>query len=150
MNILLGVDGSEFSDAAIQEVIRTRPKDARIHVMHVIEPLPVVESWAYAVDWQKLLEDQRKEAEALVADAAKSLRDAGFAVTTAIEEGSAKSILVDTAGKWPADLVVLGSHGRKGLSRFLLGSVSEGVSRHAPCSVLIVRKLPSAEVGIKR
>jgi nucleotide-binding universal stress UspA family protein len=118
--------------------------------MHVIEPLPVVESWAYAVDWQKLLEDQRKEAEALVADAAKSLRDAGFAVTTAIEEGSAKSILVDTAGKWPADLVVLGSHGRKGLSRFLLGSVSEGVSRHAPCSVLIVRKLPSAQVGIKR
>jgi nucleotide-binding universal stress UspA family protein len=140
MNILLGVDGSAFSAAAIEEIIRTRPREAKIHVMNIVEPLPVVESWAYAVDWQKLLENQRKEAEGIVAEAAKPLRDAGFTVTTAIEEGEAKSLLVEKASKWPADLVVLGSHGRKGLARFLLGSVSESVSRFAPCSVLIVRK----------
>ena len=140
MNILIGVDGSECSEAALQEVIRTRPRDSQIQVMHVVEPLPVVESWAYAVDWQQIIQEQRKEADVLVAEAAKSLRDAGFTVTTAVEEGSAKSIIVDAADKWPADLVVLGSHGRKGLARFLLGSVSEGVARYAPCSVLIVRK----------
>jgi nucleotide-binding universal stress UspA family protein len=144
MKILLAVDGSEFSDAAVQEVIRTQPKTAQIHVMHVVEPLPVVESWAYAVDWTKILQDQRKEAEDLVGQSAKRLRDAGFTVTTAIEEGSAKAVLAETAGKLPADLVVLGCHGRKGLERFLLGSVSEGVARHAPCSVLIVRKRPAA------
>jgi nucleotide-binding universal stress UspA family protein len=139
MNILIAVDGSEFSDAAMREVIQTQPRDAQVRIMHVLEPFPVVESWAYAVDWQKILEDQRKEAESFVAQAAKKLADAGFAVTTAIEDGIAKSILVDTACRWPADLVVVGSHGRKGLARFLLGSVSEGVARYAPCSVLIVR-----------
>lgn len=140
MNILIAVDGSDYSEAAIREVIQSRPRDARVQVMHVIEPLPVVESWAYAVDWQRILQDQRKEAEHFVAEAATALRDAGFTVTTAIEEGVAKSVIVETATKWPADLIVVGSHGRKGLARFLLGSVSEGVARYAPCSVLIVRK----------
>jgi nucleotide-binding universal stress UspA family protein len=142
MNILIAVDGSEFSDAAIREVIQTQPRDAHIRIMHVIEPFPVVESWAYAVDWQKILEDQRKEAEVVVAQAAKALADAGFTATTTIEDGVAKSIVVDAACRWPADLVVVGSHGRTGLARFLLGSVSEGVARHAPCSVLIVRRRP--------
>jgi nucleotide-binding universal stress UspA family protein len=144
MNILIAVDGSESSEAAVQEVIQTRPKDARIQVIHVIEPLPVVESWAYAVDWQKILQERRKEGDALVAQAAKALRSAGFTVTTALDEGDTKTVIVGAAHKWPADLVVLGSHGRKGLTRFLLGSVSEGVARHAPCSVLIARGRPAA------
>jgi nucleotide-binding universal stress UspA family protein len=47
--------------------------------------------------------------------------------------------IVDRAAEWHADLIVLGSHGRHGLDRFLIGSVSEYVARHAPCSVEIVR-----------
>jgi nucleotide-binding universal stress UspA family protein len=143
MNILVGVDGSECSEVAIQEIVRTQAKGTNVKILHVIEPLPAIESWAYAADYRSTLGAQRKEAEAFVAQAAEILRNAGFVVTTAIEEGVAKSILVDTAFQWPADLVVLGSHGRKGLARFLLGSVSEGVVRHAPCSVLIVRSRPS-------
>jgi nucleotide-binding universal stress UspA family protein len=148
MNILIAIDGSECSEAAVQEVIKTQPKDARIRVMHVIEPLPPLEGWAYAVDWQQILQDRRKEAEGFVADAMNSLREAGFTVATAIEEGIAKSVIVEAASQWPADLVVMGSHGRKGLARFLLGSVSEGVSRHAPCSVLIVRKTAAVRVAV--
>ena len=144
MKILIAVDGSDFSEAAVREVVQTSPKDAQIQVMHVIEPLPVVESWTYAIDWQQVLQNQRKEAEGFVAEASRVLRDGGFTVTTAIEEGVAKSVIVEAAGQWHADLVVMGSHGRKGLARFLLGSVSEGVARHSPCSVLIVRKRPSA------
>jgi nucleotide-binding universal stress UspA family protein len=144
MNILLAVDGSEFSDAAIQNLVRTRPTDAQIRVIHVIEPFPVIESWVYTPDWNKMLDEQRKEAEAFVAEAAQTLRQANFSVTTAIESGNPQSVLVDTATKWPADLIVMGSHGRRGLERFLMGSVSEGVARHAPCSVLIVRKQPAA------
>src|SRR5450759_3343905 len=116
MKILIAVDGSEFSEAAVREVVQNRPKDAQIQVMHVIEPLPVVEGWAYAVDWQQILQDQRKEAEGFVAEAARALRDAGFTVTTAIEEGIAKSIIVEAASQCHADLVVVGSHGRKGLA----------------------------------
>jgi nucleotide-binding universal stress UspA family protein len=48
-------------------------------------------------------------------------------------------VILDDAEKWPADLIVLGSHGLKGLNRFLLGSVSDAVSRHAACSVQVVR-----------
>lgn len=144
MNILVAVDGSEFSDAAVQNLIRTRPADAQVRVLHVIEPFPVVESWVYTPDWNKMLDEQRKDAEAFVAEAAQTLRDAKFTVTTSIESGNAQSVIIDTAAKWPADLIVMGSHGRRGLERFLMGSVSAGVARHAPCSVLIVRKRPSA------
>jgi nucleotide-binding universal stress UspA family protein len=144
MNILAAVDGSEFSDAAIQNLILTRPTDAQVRIIHVIEPFPVIESWVYTPDWNKMLEEQRKDAEAFVAQAARTLREAKFSVTTSIEHGNPQSVIVDTAAKWPADLIVMGSHGRRGLERFLMGSVSDGVARHAPCSVLIVRKRPSA------
>jgi nucleotide-binding universal stress UspA family protein len=144
MNILVAVDGSEFSDAAIQDLILTRPTDAQVRVIHVIEPFPVIETWVYTPDWDKMLAEQRKDAEAFVAEAAQTLREAKFKVTTSIEQGTPQSVIVDEAAKWPADLIVMGSHGRKGLERFLLGSVSEGIARHAPCSVLIVRKRPPA------
>jgi nucleotide-binding universal stress UspA family protein len=143
MNILVAVDGSEFSDAAIQSLIATRPTEAQVRVIHVIEPFPVIETWVYTPDWDKMLEEQRKDAEAFVAEAAQTLREAKFAVTTSVEQGTPQSVIVDMAAKWPADLIVIGSHGRKGLERFLLGSVSEGVARHAACSVMIVRKRPS-------
>jgi len=82
------------------------------------------------------------EAKALVAKTADALRSAGIYVTTAVVQGDPKSVVIDDAEAWGADLIVLGSHGRKGLQRFLLGSVSEAVLRHAHCSVEVVR-LPS-------
>ena len=60
MNILIAVDGSEFSDVAVQEVIQSQARTAHIRLINVVEPLPVVESWAYAVDWQQLLEINAK------------------------------------------------------------------------------------------
>jgi len=144
MNILVAIDGSAFSEAAVQKVMQSQPTDANVRVMHVIELLPVMESWAYSVDWERILQDRRKEAETFVARAAESLRKAGFTVTSAIDQGDAKSLIVEAAGKWPADLVVVGSHGRKGLDRFLLGSVAEAIARHVRCSVLIVRAQPAA------
>ena len=56
-------------------------------------------------------------------------------VSAVVEEGDPKTRIIDHAAHWQADVIVLGSHGRKGLDRFLLGSVSEAVARHAPCSV---------------
>jgi nucleotide-binding universal stress UspA family protein len=64
---------------------------------------------------------------------------AGFNVTTIAKEGDPKADVIDVAAEWRADLIMLGSHGRKGLDRFLVGSVSEAVALHAPCSVQIVR-----------
>jgi nucleotide-binding universal stress UspA family protein len=62
-----------------------------------------------------------------------------------VEKGDPRAVIVDHAARWNADLIVLGSHGFKGLDRLLIGSVSEAVLRHAPCSVEIVR-IPLAGV----
>jgi len=62
---------------------------------------------------------------------------------TAVASGDVREKIVEYAAEWGADLIVLGSHGRSGASRFLLGSVTEWIARHAPCSVKIVR--PFAE-----
>jgi nucleotide-binding universal stress UspA family protein len=63
----------------------------------------------------------------------------GLKATGTVENGDAKSKILEAAKNWRADLIVLGSHGRKGLEHFLMGSVSEAVARHAGCSVEIVR-----------
>jgi len=69
------------------------------------------------------------------------LRAVRFVVDTALENGDARSTIVDFARQWGADLIVIGSHGHKGWERLLLGSVAESVVRHATCSVLVVRHL---------
>lgn len=97
------------------------------------------EMGAQIVDTSALEQAELTQAKALVDEAAQRLRVARLNVTTAVEEGDPKSKIIDHAAQWHADLIVLGSHGRRGIDRFLLGSVSEAVSRHATCSVEIVR-----------
>ena len=82
---------------------------------------------------------QRERAKEFVAYATRKLEGTGFKVSSSIEEGDARSVILREAEAWDADLIVLGSHGRTGLVRFLIGSVSEAVARHARCSVQIVR-----------
>jgi nucleotide-binding universal stress UspA family protein len=88
------------------------------------------------------LEDSLPQARKLVDRVAQMLSSAGFRVSTSVATGDARSAILEEAAAWHADLIVLGSHGRKGLERFFLGSVSEAVARHAHCSVQIVR-IPS-------
>jgi len=143
LRILVAVDGSKYSDAAIQQIMaQCRPLDSEIRVLHVIEPMPLfpnVQGFGYAPEFEVVREEQVKLGEDVVSRAAQVLRDAGYKVTTAVEEGFPKVVILDHATQWRADLIMLGSHGRKGLDHFLIGSVSEAVARHAPCSVQIAR-----------
>lgn len=84
----------------------------------------------------------RKSAEALVEKTAEVLRSRGLQTTTGVEFGDPRTKIIDAADRWGADLIVVGSHGRRTLKHFLMGSVSETVARHARCSVEIVR-IPS-------
>lgn len=143
MRIVLAVDGSPPSDAAVQTVMeQAQAKDAEIRVLHVIE-LPTLlttrEMAGYESALEKAWEAEKQQAEALVEKTVELLRAKGLKTTGIVEEGEAKSKILEAAKKWPADLIVLGSHGRKGMEHFLMGSVSEAVARHAPCSVEIVR-----------
>jgi len=140
MKVLLAIDDSRFSEAAAQALIaQFRPPETEIRVLHVVEPIAIPVPPEMPVEYLAELKGQLEVARELVEQVAKTLRAAGFRVTSSVEKGDAKSVIVDQAEAWPADLIVVGSHGRKGLARFLMGSVSEAVVRHAPCSVHIVR-----------
>ena len=141
MKILIAIDDSKFSEAAVQALIaRHKLQGIEVRVVHAIEPpaaFMTPEATAYVPPMESV-----EEAKALVAKAAGALRSAGINVSTAIAQGNPKSIILDEAKVWGANLIVLGSHGRKGLERFLVGSVSDAVLRHAHCSVEIVRLPP--------
>jgi len=143
MRIVLAVDGSAFSDAAVQATIaQAGSKGTEIRVLHVVEPptlLATREMGGYDSALEKAWEAERKQAQLLVEMTVELLRTKGLKANGTVENGDAKSKILETAREWHADLIVLGSHGRKGLEHFLLGSVSEAVARHADCSVEIVR-----------
>ena len=146
MKILLAADDSKFSEAALRTLIaQLRPQDSAIRVVHVVEPMEIIfpeGKWKLGMsrDLDEARTEKLKQAEELVSAAAAAMRAQGFqTVDTAVREGDARIELIDAAAEWNADLIVVGSHGRKGMERFLMGSVSEFVVRHAPCSVQIVR-----------
>ena len=147
MKILLAIDDSKFSEAAIKMVVaQARPQDTEVRVLHVLLPPSLLlgrEMGGYDPEFEAVWKAEREQAKALVTKTTGMLRTSGFNVTSSLEEGDPKSRIIDVASEWNADLIVLGSHGRKGLDRFLMGSVAESVARHASCSVEIVR-LPSA------
>jgi len=136
MKILLATDGSKFSEAATQAIIsQCRPQGTEVRVLSVAD-LPLLIPTLYAVDFRR---ESLKNAQEVVHQAEQPLIKAGYKVEAAVEEGDPKAKIVEEATNWHADLIVVGSHGRKGVDRFLMGSVSDAVSRHAPCSVQVVR-----------
>jgi nucleotide-binding universal stress UspA family protein len=145
VRILVAVDGSQFSEGAAQALIsQTRMQDAEVLVLEVVEPLifsaPPQMAPGYAPEMAARQEEQLKAAQQTVNATADTLRRAGFKkVDTRTVEAETRTGILSVAEDWKADLIVLGSHGRRGLQRFFLGSVAEGVARHAKSSVLIVR-----------
>ena len=92
----------------------------------------------------EVMQQHEKDAEHVVARAAERLGRAGLSVETVVREGDPRTVIVDEATEWRADLIVVGSHGHTGLKRLLLGSVAHAVVAHAPCSVEVVRRRPTA------
>jgi nucleotide-binding universal stress UspA family protein len=123
-----------FSEAAIRALCEgIRSENAGILLLHVIEPTAFFEQDAS-------LCERSSQAQQWLRRAAKELQDSGFSdVETRVIEGETRTGILRVAEQWQPDLIVLGSHGRKGLDRFLMGSVAESVALHASCSVLIIR-----------
>src|SRR5438034_5319033 len=116
MRILLAIDDSKFSEAAVEAVIeQARPHGIEVRILHVVEPPPLLvgrELGGYEPALQDALEFQKQHAEALVAKTAELLRVRGLKATAALEVGDPKSKILDAAEEWHANLIVLGSHGR--------------------------------------
>lgn len=138
--VLLATDGSAYSEAAARSISqRPWPKETQFRIVSVVEQIiPAMDP--YATETVGLMiEQNKKQCEEAVRSAYKLVAGAGLAATTSVLAGSPKWRIIDDAKEWNADLVVLGSHGRRGLTRVLLGSVSEAVAMNAPCSVEVIR-----------
>jgi nucleotide-binding universal stress UspA family protein len=146
MKILLAIDGSEFSDAAVNEIAqRPWPANSEIRIISVVEPplLPTVETWVppenYIEALEKAGEDAARSVIKKAADRIVNKQQDRITITTKAIRGYPKQAILDAAEEWEADLIVVGSHGYRGIAKVWLGSVSQAVSSHAKCSVEIVR-----------
>lgn len=144
MKLLLAIDNSEYSAEAIKEVARRPwPPKTIVRVLSVVEPVPppAAELWYDASgNLEQVQQELMKRATELTQKTSKSLKGKGLKIESAVREGDARSVIVDEARKWSADLIVLGSHGYTGIKRLFLGSVASSVVSHAPCSVEVVRR----------
>ena len=144
MKIILGVDESPCSAAAVDHVRRASwPAGSSVLVLTAVKPVVLAVPEAYMVlagQVETLKREQVQRGLAYVKKIADELAPAGLKVESRVVEGDPRDVLVETCRSQNADLVVLGSHGRTGLSKLLLGSVAAHVVTHAPCSVLIVRR----------
>ncbi len=149
MKILIATDGSDSSLTAVRSVAeRPWPTGSEVKIISVVEahlaPAPVA-SLVPDSYYLKRLAEQQTAAQDAVAAAEATLRStnadraAPLQIVTEIINGGARECIVEEGARWGADLIVLGSHGHRGVRRFWLGSVSLAVANHANCSVEIVR-----------
>jgi nucleotide-binding universal stress UspA family protein len=141
--IVVGTDGSDTAAEAVRQATDLAMKvGARLALVSAYEPVP---SSRLREERQQVPEDlahvvsPREDVDATLAEAAKEVQKSGVEVETFARQGDPADVILDVAEEQKADLIIVGNKGMTGAKRFLLGSVPNKVSHHAPCSVLIVR-----------
>ena len=156
MKVLVATEGSEFSKAAIDKccTMLGGSADTDIRIVGASEPTVVpVEPFAMSAEYIRAIDEEaRMQAQKVVSKAEEEIRrripEIGSKLTTTVTSGAPAQVIVDEAEKWGADLIVVGSHGYGFWQRALLGSVSNAVVHHAPCSVMVVRAVePTKEAN---
>jgi nucleotide-binding universal stress UspA family protein len=144
--ILVATDGSKTAALALGEACRlARGTDARLRVVHVVDsPYAYADAWYRAgeVDVDAVDRAWRRAGQAILEQAEAQAREAGVPAETVLLQRDgrrASRAIVDEAARWPADVIVIGSHGRQAVEDLLIGSVAEGVARTATVPVLLVR-----------
>ena len=142
-SIVVGTDGSETARKAVQQATElARQVGASISLVSAYEPVSNQRMRDEKREVPKDMEwmvNPREDVEATLNEAAEEVGGAGVKVETFVREGDAADAILDVAEEQNADLIVVGNKGMTGAKRFLLGSVPNKVSHHAPCSVLIIR-----------
>ena len=134
-NIILAYDGSKYSNKALQEAISiAKSSSGSLLILSVVDITDEFESEAPGLT-DKMTEKLLKMAQKALGKAVA----AKIKARVEIHVGDAYEMIVDIAKKKKADIIVMGSHGRTGLTRLLMGSVTSRVIGHAPCSVLVVK-----------
>ena len=142
-SIVVGTDGSGTATQAVREAVdMAKAVGATLELVSAYAPVSDARLRAERRDAPEDVQwaiNPRQEVEVSLSDAAELAREAGVRVNTYAREGDPADAILDVAEEQKSDLVILGNKGMTGAKRFLLGSVPDKVSHHAPCSVLIVR-----------
>ena len=142
--ILVAVDGSDTSNSALREAIAlAKDQHASLRLVHVVD-LTLAYSAVEAPDVADYQKAVQAAGQRVIADCSAIVRESGIEFDTAliVIEMLGQRIfdaIEEEAKRWPADLIVVGTHGRRGIRRFFLGSVAEGIGRVASKPVLLIR-----------
>ena len=142
-SMVVGTDGSETAREAVRQATDLATRlSAKVHLVSAYEPVPEgrlrEERQEVPGDLQWMV-NPREDVSTTLEDAAQEIRGLGVEVETHAREGDPADAILDVAEEQGADLIVVGNKGMTGAKRFLLGSVPNKVSHHAPCSVMIIR-----------
>ena len=142
-SMVVGTDGSDTAKEAVRQAAELAERvEAKVHLVSAYEPVPEArlrdERHGAPGDMEWMI-NPREDVSATLEDAAQALRDEGIEVDVHAREGDPADAILDVAEEQAADLIVVGNKGMTGAKRFLLGSVPNKVSHHAPCSVMIIR-----------
>ncbi len=142
-SIVVGTDGSNTAQEAVRQASElARALGAKVYLVSAYEPVPEGrlrdERQVLPADLQWMV-NPREDVEETLDQAAGALKASGIEVETLPREGDPADAILDVAEEKNADLIVVGNKGMTGAKRFLLGSVPNKVSHHAPCSVMIIR-----------
>jgi nucleotide-binding universal stress UspA family protein len=142
-HILVAVDGSDTSNLALREAAAlAREMQAKLRIVHVVEEVTLnIDAEFVMGEYQEAM---RKTGEEVLRKAEAAARESGIKAETKLLEIETlghriTDMIVEEAQSWPADLIVLGTHGRRGFNHLLMGSVAEGIVRISPKPVLLIR-----------
>ena len=141
--ILVPVDGSHTSTLGLREAIRIAiDQRATLRLIHVVDELVVAQNFEGYINTGELIDALRDAGKQALAKALALARKHDVRAETSLFEslgGRVSELIVKEAKKWRADLIVMGTHGRRGVTRMVLGSDAEDVLRTTPIPVLLVR-----------
>jgi len=141
--ILVPVDGSHTSTLGLQEAIRIAiDQRAKLRIIHVVDELVVAQNFDGYISTDDLFDALRDAGKKALQNALALARKRGLKAESTLFEslgGRISEIIVKEAKKWRADLIVMGTHGRRGVTRMVLGSDAEAILRVTPVPVLLVR-----------
>lgn len=140
--ILVPVDGSPTSKLGLQEAIKlAKATGAKLRLVYAVNDFVIDSDYLTPPTYELLLEGLRIDGREILEEAKQMASQAEVEFTTDLLEttGRVSELILAAAREWPADLIVMGTHGRRGLNRLVLGSDAEMVLRSAPVPVLFVR-----------
>jgi nucleotide-binding universal stress UspA family protein len=141
--ILVPVDGSPTSMAGLNEALRlAKDQKAKLKLIHIVDELMIFSSSEAGMNIEPIIESMKRGGKRILDRAAKLAAARGIRPETELWEnatGRVAEVLIGRAKRWRADLIVMGTHGRRGVNRLVLGSDAELVVRNSPVPVLLVR-----------